>query len=199
MKGSPMATAVRNQPDHRRKLLSAIHVEKARRGLDDDIYRSIVLRVAGETSAKDCDIRQLGAILTAIRGQTTPAATGNDSPYIRKARALWKSLHSLGAIDDPSDKALAAFARRQTKIDALRWITPQIAEIIIEPLRDMCRRAGYAPPSNVKADQAAHLLIDAQLAILYPDGAPDGVHDWIAATPVYGVIAALGDRIRATR
>jgi hypothetical protein len=43
------------------------------------------------------------------------------------------------------------------------------------------------------------LLIDAQLAILYPDGAPDGVHDWIADAPVYGVIAALGDRIRATR
>jgi phage gp16-like protein len=40
-----------------------------------------------------------------------PAAA--DHPFAAKARALWISLYHLGAIDNPSEQALEAFARRQ--------------------------------------------------------------------------------------
>jgi len=198
-----MIAATEKQPDQRRSLISAIHAEKTRRGLDEDTYRSILAQVmkrpAEKASSKDCNVGQLRAVLASIRGQSARPAQTSESPYIRKARALWKSLYSLGAIDDPSDKALTAFARRQTGIDALPWITPEIASQIIEPLRGMCRRAGYAPPSNVKADKATDMLVAAQLAVLYPDGVPDAVHDWIADTHIYAVISALGERIRQNR
>lgn len=195
-----MTNAVpKTKPDHRKKLIAAIHAEKTRRGIEDDDYRAMLDRLTGKTSAKDCNASQLGAVLTAIRGQSSRPQKSDDSPYIKKARALWKSLYTLGVIGDASDKALTAFARRQLGIDALAWISPEAAFSIIEPLRDMCRRAGYTPPSNVSADKAAQMLIAAQLSILYPDGAPDDIRDWIAATPVYGVINALGGRIRAAR
>lgn len=198
-----MIAATKKQPDQRRSLISAIHAEKTRRGLDEDTYRSLLSQVMGRpaerASAKDCNIGQLRAVLASIRGQSARPSQTAESPYIRKARALWKSLYSLGAIDDPSDKALTAFARRQTGIDALRWITPEIAQKLIEPLRDMCRRAGYAPPSNVTAAKAADMLVASQMSILYPDGVPDTVRTWIADTHIYAVIAALGERIRQRR
>lgn len=190
-------SAPKAKPDRKKRLIIAIHAEQSRLGIDDHVYKCILQQVSGESSSKDCNIPQLTAILAAIRGQPAHSCKRDDSPHVKKALALWKSLHSLGAIDDPSYKALAAFARRQLKIDALQWISSQAASSIIEPLRDMCRRAGYAPPPNVKADKAAQMLIAAQLSILYPDGAPDGISEWIVATPVYGVIEALGERIRA--
>ena len=48
---------------HRRALLAKVHVAKKVLGLDDDTYRAVLLRVAGETSAAKCSDAQLVALV----------------------------------------------------------------------------------------------------------------------------------------
>ncbi|GHU04290.1 hypothetical protein FACS1894205_2270 [Alphaproteobacteria bacterium] len=178
----------------RRKFIAAIHAEKTRRGIDDTLYKAMLARLTGKESSKDCTIPQLRSILAAIKGGS-PAPTRRaraESAHIRKARALWLSLYALGAVRDPSDKALASFAKRQLRIDALQWVKPSEASVIIEALKDWCAREGFHP-----GDDAMGELVTAQLGKLYPNGpAPEEVIKWANAAHGYDAINALGKRIR---
>lgn len=188
-----MAVAV----DPAKRLGRAIHAEVNRRKIDDDTYRDILKNVAGASSSKKCSIPQLKAVLAAVKGKSyTPSRPKASSPYIQKARALWLSLYNLGEIDDPSDKALTSFARRQLKIDALQWATPEVASSLIEPLRAMCERAGFVTASNVKRDEAMNNLIMVQLDRLFPEGVPETLRSWAASAPMYDVSNQLGEMIR---
>ena len=109
---------------------------------------------------------------------------------------MWLSLYNLAEVDDPSDEALASFARRQLKIDALSWISAEMARLIIEPLRAMCDRAGYKVPSNVKRDQAMASLIKVQFDRLFPEGTPATLQEWARKTPAYDVSNGLGQMLR---
>jgi len=87
---------------HRRALLAKVHVAKKVLGLDDDTYRAVLLRVAGETSAAKCSDAQLVALVKEFeaKGFTAkakkPSPRPADHPLALKARAMWISLHQLG-------------------------------------------------------------------------------------------------------
>lgn len=169
--------------DERRRELGLIHMAKANLALADDSYRAILARVAGVGSAADLDaagrarvlahFKSLGWDPSRASGRTRAARTagarqpaGANDPLVRKIRALWLSLWQLGALADPEEAALAAFVKRQTRVDAPDWLTPAQCNAVIEALKSWCAREGFGD-----TDGARVALIDAQWAKLIALGA----------------------------
>lgn len=143
--------------------LAKIHIARKELRLDDGIYRAILLRLTGQTSSADCSDAQLDAVLdefkakgwkpTVVAGSAVrspdqadrrPRARPADHPSAGKARALWISLHRLGVIQNASDAALEAFARRQLRVERLQWADQALVYKLIEALKAMAGRAGWS-------------------------------------------------------
>jgi len=156
------------KPDARRKLLAALHAEAKRHGMDDDVRRGLILKITGKASSAALTPSELGKVLDAIKGRAGANAAPvrgralADSPHARKIRALWLSLWNLGAVDSPSEEALAAFAERQCGVQALQWVRPAEASRIIEALRGMCRRHGFDVAPGATRESAEWTLFYAQ-------------------------------------
>ncbi len=158
-----MSAAARYTPGlrDRRGLLAKVHVAKKQLGLDDDTYRDLVELVTGERSSGACNTAQLVDLVAELekRGFKPVALNGGkrtsapkkagarrraDHPVARKARALWISLHQLGEIDNPSEQALEAFAKRQLGVEQLQWADQGQGYKLIEALKRMAERAGWS-------------------------------------------------------
>jgi phage gp16-like protein len=136
---------------HRRAMLAKIHVAKNQLQLADDDYRQILLDAAGRTSAGDCTEAELERVLKRLsdigfkpiskNAQSTRPA---QHPVARKARALWISLYHLGAVESPNEKALESFAKRQLKCERLVWADQSQGFKLIEALKAMALRHGWA-------------------------------------------------------
>jgi phage gp16-like protein len=153
-------TATFNGADQRRRgMIAKVKVAQKQLGLDEDTYRALLQRVTGKRSAADLNVAELEAVIgdlvdhgfkpTVIVGGNinagkTAAIARADHPSARKARAMWISLHQLGVVRDPSEKALEAFAARQLKIDRLQWADVGDVYKLIEALKAMAERAGWS-------------------------------------------------------
>lgn len=166
-------------PDpHRRALLAKVHLAKKDLGLSDDDYQSVVLTVTGQMSAGTCDTAQLIRLVEHFKSKGFRASPGKakpgarrpaDHPSARKARAMWISLHQLGAIDNPSEQALEGFARRQLKVEALQWANQAQCYKLVEALKAIAQRHGWNQRvDHVQQDRAHQVLknrlVDAILA-----------------------------------
>jgi len=136
----------------RRVMIAKIHVAKKEMALGDDDYRAMLIRVTGRMSSADCSFDELRAMIEAMKAQgfkprpsTRHGGKGGaaDHPTARKARAMWLSLYHLGAIDNPSEQALEAFARRQLKVERLQWANQALAYKLIEALKAIAQRNGW--------------------------------------------------------
>lgn len=169
------------QADDRRRELGLIHMAKANLALADDSYRAILARVAGVGSAADLDASGRARVIAHFKSlgwnpakrRKAARAAGRaraDSGLVRKIRALWLSLWQLGALADPGEAALAAFVKRQTKVDAPDWLTAAQCNAVIEALKSWCAREGFSvPDAGTGGERAA--LIDAQWEKLIALGA----------------------------
>lgn len=146
-------------PDPRRRAeLAKIHLAKKQLALDEETYRAAVSRMSHgrTTTAAELTARERGALLEHFReagfegkrmakrrsGRPEP---GGYRPQVAKARALWRSLWQLGAMRDGTDRALDAFAKRQTGVERLGWCKPAQLNAVIEALKDWSRREGFEP------------------------------------------------------
>lgn len=144
---------------HRRAMLAKIHVARKELAIVEDDYRQILVDQTGKLSAKDCSDAELDKVLGALKAKgfkskSRSPRTGQqraDHPMARKARALWLSLYHLGAIRNPDDKALEAFACRQLKVERLQWASQSHGYKLIEALKDMADRAGW-PEAKERLD-----------------------------------------------
>lgn len=133
--------------DNRTK--AAIHVAKAQLALTEDSYRDIMARVAGVRSSIDLDeagARKLMAEFERLGfvNDTKKRRKGHDDrPLARKARALWISLHNLDEIDNADDRALAAFAKRLTGKETLRFCDTKELNQVVEALKGWCVRVDF--------------------------------------------------------
>jgi len=156
----PAAVAARfdRGSQHRRALIGKVKIAQKEMALADDDYRGMLLRVTGRMSAADCSEAELTAMVEEMKRQgfkpkkagSAPGPSGRakgppaaDHPSARKARALWISLHQLGAIDNPSEAALEAFARRQLRVERLQWANQSQAYKLIEALKAIGERHGW--------------------------------------------------------
>lgn len=153
---------------HRRALLAKVHVARKELHLDDDTYRGALHLVAGRASAGDCTDDELRAVLRhfadkgfVARPKKPGARRAADHGPARKSRALWISLHHLGVIDNPAEKALEAFACRQLKCEAFQWVDQSRCYKLVEALKAMAERHGWAQgdmPPRLSASGRVRLL-----------------------------------------
>lgn len=195
----PAAVARRAQfnagDQERRALIAKVHVAKKEMNLLDDDYRAMLVRVTGHLSASECDVTQLRRMVEELKAKgfkpkpargrsmrgAAPATPAADHPSAKKARALWISLHHLGAIHNPSEQALEAFARRQLGVERLQWANQAQSYKLIEALKAIAERHGWShKPSRFQGakppapslgvlkvrlvERIAHLLVEAKLA-----------------------------------
>ncbi|PWR17695.1 regulatory protein GemA [Zavarzinia aquatilis] len=196
-------------PAKRRSLISAIHAEAAKQGMDDDLRRQVIANATGKTSSAELTIPELGRVLDAIKGHAGACqqpARGRalaESTHARKIRALWLSLWNLGAVDSPTEAAMAAFAKRQLRIDALQWVTPHQASSIIEALRDIGRRHGWDVKPGCTVAEAEVALAGAQFeklrGLLHIDAVDEAVTAIVCTQGISQreLIRRYGELIRA--
>lgn len=143
--------------------LKTLQIARREMRMDDEVYRDVLQLVVGQRSAAGLDDRQLGKVLDhfkahlgwkpsrpASRGGRQPAGPRRaDHPTARKARALWLSLHQLGVVDNPSEQALEAFAKRQLGVDRLQWANQREGFRLIEALKAIAERAGWSQEGSL--------------------------------------------------
>lgn len=151
----------------RQRLLGIVHIARKRLGLEDADYRAILRRIVNAESAKDCSVPQLRRLMAEFRRlgfDDTRAATARRSlashSVAKKARALWLSLHALGVVNDPSERALEALGKRQLGVDRLQWADQSQGALLIEALKAMAERAGWSQqlPARTPNADAGHIL-----------------------------------------
>ncbi len=154
-----MAAPKTTDDPNRKAELAKIHAAKRTLKLTDESYRDRLRRITGKESAGAmdaadrakviADFTRLGAFDGKQGGRSVRGRRRADHRQARLARALWLSAWHLGVIDDASEGALAAFAKRQTGVDDLHWLTdPKQIAAVIEALKSMLARAGVVWPTT---------------------------------------------------
>lgn len=212
---------------HRRALIAKVKIAQKELGLDEDTYRGVLLEVTGRLSAADCTDAQLGKLVEHFRqhgfkpksARKPGMARLADHPSARKARAMWISLYNLGAIDNASEQALEAFARRQLDVAALQWANQTQCYKLIEALKAIAERHGWPQRADyVPAIHAHHALkyalVEAIVAKLKSTdlahsgwsiaetayrlcGIGDGVHGIFESSDLDQIARSLGAKLRA--
>lgn len=159
---------------HRRSMIGKVHVAKRELGLIEDDYRSILLAETGQVSLTKCNDAQIAKLLDRLKSQgfkPKKAARAADHPGAGKARALWISLGQLGAIENASEQALEALARRQMGCDRLQFANQRQIYKLVEALKAIAERYGWDQKLDGIAPGDAVIvlkrrLIDAQMTRL---------------------------------
>lgn len=144
-----MSAAVKKQSDsYRRSMIAKIHVAKKQLGMVDDDYRQLLFNSTGKVSSAKCSDAELNQIIKALENKGFKALSSKgskaaDHPSAKKARALWISLHHLGAVRNSSERALESFAREQLQVARLQWADQSQSYKLIEALKAMANREGW--------------------------------------------------------
>lgn len=109
----------------RRRMIAAIHVEAARRGLDDRARRAMQMRLTGLASCAEMDDAQLRVVLDSLRGRRAGA---DRTPLLRKVYAM------LG--DRPAAYAVGILKRMygDRAPQRLEWATPHMLRAVVAAL-----------------------------------------------------------------
>lgn len=221
-----------------RAMIAKLHIARKDLGLSEDDYRAVLLRETGKSSAGDMTLAELDKALAAFvaqgwkpgpsrkgsgsdlkAGRVARAARPADHPSARKARAMWVSLWNLGAVKNPAEAALEAFAARQLGVERMQWADQAKCYKLIEALKAMAERAGWLQgPAVDKLEPTTELLmrrlIGRQCSILIDAGeraSPGQIvagckANWLGESwchlPLaaqYRVAAELGERVREVR
>lgn len=124
---------------YRREELAKIHIAKAellqsRPGFTEETYRDILWQAGKVGSASELDFKGRQLVLARFKelgwkvkhkGKGVPREKSRplaQDEWSRKIRALWLTLHDLGALRDSSEKALNSYVKRMVGIDDVGWI-----------------------------------------------------------------------------
>lgn len=136
----------------RNGLIAKIHIARKDLALSDESYKAVLFGATGKESCKDMNLKELESVLSRFKSlgfSGKPARAGKrkmaTGAQAKKIRALWLTLHEMGALRDPSEEALASFVARACGVDDLHWITPAQADRTIKALRGWISRAGGDP------------------------------------------------------
>lgn len=135
---------------NRVRLIKLIHVARRELHMDDDTYRLMLAGMKGldgATSTADLSVPKLLRVLEQlkqkgfkVRPNTKAKRPLADDEQSKKIRALWLTLHDMGAVRDPSEAALAKYVLRMTKVAALQWLNAAQASQVIENLKQWMGR-----------------------------------------------------------
>lgn len=184
--------------------IAAIHAEAKKAGFDEDMRRAFMLREVGKNSCLSMTEKEAVRVISALRRQTgsaRPGAATASGRYAGILRAMWLNAYHLGVVENKEDKALLAFAKRQTGIAHTQFLTDGAqAAKVIDALKAMMEREAGVDWSmrGIKAKSGAELtylrqcrIVEAQRRIL---GKPAFALPPAAA--MIKEIAALGRQLR---
>lgn len=160
----------------RQRLIRIIHVARRELAMDDDTYRAILQRIGNASSSADLDASKLQLVLDHLKAcgfkvrpnkkrVSRPLAS---SPSDKKIRAMWLFAHQLGIVRDPSERALAAYVKRLSGVDALQWTDDDQVLKLIESLKKWIMR--YLPGQ-------VNTLAPKVLALPMPDHVRDDLRE----------------------
>lgn len=147
------------KPASRNNDLAAIHIAQKALGLSKEDAEYLKIGITGKASAADMTLPQRRMLLAhlsrlqAIKdGQPKPAYRGarrslerspGDQQDARwsKARALWALLAQAGVVKLDTDAALTSYVKRQTGMEAWRFLNGYQVNTVIESLKRWCLRA----------------------------------------------------------
>lgn len=141
--------------------LAAMHMAQKALGLSAEDASALKLAVTGVASAADMTAQQRRHYLAHLAGLQASAALarGQKPAYVPKrpalvrniddsgdlqwgkARALWHALAAAGVVHTNTDAALQAYAKRQTGVDAWRFMTAKQITQVIEALKKWAKRS----------------------------------------------------------
>jgi phage gp16-like protein len=153
--------------------IAAIHVLKSQCKLVEDDYRALLIALTGLDSCKRMSPAQLAAVRTHLQNlavklgvaKPAPAPQAGTAQFTRrripakrsssdaqderwaKARTLWSQLARAGAVRVDSDAALLAYVKRQTKMDAWRFLNSYQINSVVESLKMWAARLGVGVPA----------------------------------------------------
>lgn len=186
--------------DPRVQRMRAIRGAVRRLGIGEEDRRALQAELTGTASMRDMSLAQLDRLLDHFnRDQPARAPHGHAAAVGRKVRALWWTLYWLGAVDQPGDRAIDAFVKRQAGVEALRFLDHRRAHAVIDALKAWAAREGVvwpARPSPIAERRAVEAAIRAKLpagvdAVADPAGGDARVWD--------EVIRQLGKLLRLAR
>lgn len=128
--------------------LATIHVGLKQLGIEEDDARDLYERETGKRSLKLMSPREQEAVIGELRRlgfKQGPKcrSKGLQGRFAKKLQALWIAGWNLGIVEDRADAALLAFAKRQTKIDHIRFLVDAAdAARVIEALKGWLARDG---------------------------------------------------------
>ncbi|UXN07535.1 regulatory protein GemA [Bartonella sp. HY761] len=129
--------------------IKAIHAEARHIGMDEDMRRAFMLREVGKTSCKlmsELEAQKVILGLKKLAGNAGVKARRSKSAtvsgkYASILRAMWLNAYHLGVVRNRDDKALIAFAKRQSGADHTQFLTDgKDAAKIIDALKAMMMR-----------------------------------------------------------
>lgn len=144
----------------RKALMAKIHIAKKQLNLDDDVYRSVLDHVTGQTSCYKMSDNQLTRVLDHFKAKgfkpkSTKSArrmspNSNEpvkTPLIRKIRAVWITMHLHGIVRDNSEAALDAYVKRMSAqqnngfgVESVAWLNGELAYKVLEALKAWHKR-----------------------------------------------------------
>lgn len=133
----------------RNRLYRAVHAACRKNGLDDDDRKALQIELSGKASLSDMTVAEIARLLDRLN-RNSKAPAGHRA-HVGKIRALWWSLFWLGEVESSDDRAIGAFVKRQTGINALRFVDHKSAPAVIEAMKSWLRRVGVAwpDPANI--------------------------------------------------
>lgn len=133
--------------------IKKIHALKGALKMDDETYRAMLGGYGVKSSTKlnitkadelihDLERKAVASGVWEKRKPAKPAKARKlaDDDQSRMIRGLWIELHRLGAVKDPSEKALASYCKRMTGVQALQWLDVKQAQLVIEALKKWTKR-----------------------------------------------------------
>lgn len=143
--------------DLRKNDLAKIHIAKKQLGLDDQLYRDLLRRIANVESAAQLDQWQRVKVLNEFQrlGWLKAQKTQRDSKaaeaeatankvaqlkrgQVRLAEKLWAQLYAIGAVNNPT--GLNAYVYRMTKVERIEWANSKKLNVVIEGLKAWVQR-----------------------------------------------------------
>ncbi|VFR54776.1 hypothetical protein BRI6_1095 [plant metagenome] len=153
-------TTPRRPARDRRADLAAIHIAEKALQMDQEEARDLKLQVTGKSSSADMTARERRRYLVHLHQVQRAREPGRGKPYTAqraplqrspddahddrwsKARAMWSALARAGQVRTDTDSALLAYVKRQTGVEAWRWLNGYQINTVIEALKKWSLRAG---------------------------------------------------------
>lgn len=122
---------------------SILHVAKAKLKWDDELYRQVLVRIAGVTTSKDLDQDGFEAVMgfmefSGFRPLEKGAPRYGNRPgmatyaQLELIRELWRELHDQATCDDD---ALTGWLLKYHKVSSMRFLTLEAARKCIVALK----------------------------------------------------------------